>query len=215
METLSQAAERILQAALRRIAVDGLSATLRTIAEDAGVSAWLIIHHFGSRQKLLEACDARVLQVTLEEKTELLTGDAGTLLTQLAQTEEYAPLVGYVLRRLQAGGPLAQRLVDDFVEHTVRYLEQGERAGVISPSRDPRGRARVLIEMGLGALLLQLPAQRDHLDLDELPRWLREYTERIILPMLELYSVPLLTDTSMLDAYLAGHADATDSADET
>src|SRR5699024_6857074 len=56
------AEERILQAALRRFAVDGLSASLRRVASDAGVSAGLIIHHYGSGEKLLAACDSRVLE---------------------------------------------------------------------------------------------------------------------------------------------------------
>lgn len=195
--------ERILQAALRRFAVDGLSAPLRRVAEDAGVSAGLIIHHYGSREKLLEACDQRTLEVTRTEKSGLLAGGSGELLAHLAQAEQYAPVVGYVLRRLQAGGPLAIQLVEDFATSAVDYLADGERAGTITPSRDPQGRAEVLTEMALGALLLQLPAQREHLDLEELPAWLRKYTQRIIGPLLEIYTIPLLTDRSLLDAYLA------------
>lgn len=203
MAEQAPADERILQAALRRFAVDGLSAPLRKVAEDAAVSAGLIIHHYGSRALLLEACDQRALEITRREKSDVVAGGSGQLLAQLAQAEQYAPVVGYVLRRLQAGGPLAIQLVDDFATNAVSYLADGERAGTINPSRDPQGRAEVLTEMALGALLLQLPAQRDQLDLDELPAWLREYTERIIGPLLEIYTIPLLTDHSMLDAYLA------------
>ena len=199
------AGERILRAAMRRFAVDGLSASLRTIAEDAGVSAGLIIHHFGSRKNLLAACDQRALETTRDNKEQLLTGGAGVMLAQLAQAERYAPEVGYVLRRLQAGGPMAQQLVDDFVADSQAYMEEGERAGTIRPSRDPAARARVLTEMALGALLLQLPAQRDHLDLAELPGWMNTYMESLIAPLLEIYTHPLLTDSSLLDAYLASH----------
>ncbi|MDN5900163.1 MAG: TetR family transcriptional regulator, partial [Brachybacterium sp.] len=48
MEPAPPADERILRAALQRFAVDGLSAPLRAVAQDARVSAGLIIHHFGS-----------------------------------------------------------------------------------------------------------------------------------------------------------------------
>lgn len=195
--------ERILRAALQRFAADGLSAPLRRVAEDAGVSAGLIIHHFGSRENLLRLCDERALEVTRREKSTLLTGGSGELLVQLAQAEEYAPLAGYVLRRLQDGGPLAAQLVEDFANATEDYLAEGERAGSISPSRDPRARARVLTEMALGALLLQLPGRGDTLDLAELPTRMRQHTQRMVAPLLELYSIPLLTDRSMLDAYLA------------
>ncbi|GAA1305574.1 TetR/AcrR family transcriptional regulator [Brachybacterium tyrofermentans] len=195
--------ERILSAALRRFAVDGLSASLRRVAEDAEVSAGLIIHHYGSRGALLEACDRRALEVTRREKSSLFAGGSAELFAQLAQTTRYAPVVGYVLRRLQAGGPLAVELVGDFAADAVEYFADGERAGTITPSRDPQARAQVLTEMALGALLLQLPAQRDQLDLEELPAWFEQYSARIIGPILELYSIPLLADRSMLDAYLA------------
>ena len=210
------AGERILQAALRRFAVDGLSAPLRRIASDAGVSAGLIIHHYGSREKLLAACDARVLEITRREKSEVMQGGAAEMLIQLADAEKYAPAVGYVLRRLQAGGTLAAQFVDDFVADAAEYMEEGVEAGLLTPSRDPQARARVLTEMALGALLLQLPGERDQLDLAELPIWMRAYTERIIGPLLELYTTPLLADSSMLDAYLAHRPDGpTPSTDPT
>lgn len=198
---------RILHAAVRRFATDGLHAGLRTVAADAGVTAGLIIHHFGSRDGLLSACDKEVLALTRSSKTAVMTGGAGEMLTQMAQAEQYAPAVGYVLRRLQAGGPMAAQLVEDFVADSVSYLAEGEKAGVIRPSRDPEARARLLTEMALGALLLQLPAQKEHLDVEELPRWMGEYSARIIAPYLELFTEPLLTDSSMLEAYRAQGTD--------
>ena len=198
---------RILHAAVRRFATDGLHAGLRTVAADAGVTAGLIIHHFGSRDGLLSACDKEVLALTRSSKTAVMTGGAGEMLTQMAQAEQYAPAVGYVLRRLQAGGPMAAQLVEDFVADSVSYLADGEKAGVIRPSRAPEARARLLTEMALGALLLQLPAQKEHLDVEELPRWMGEYSARILAPYLELFTEPLLTDSSMLEAYRAQGTD--------
>ncbi|QDB78602.1 TetR/AcrR family transcriptional regulator [Georgenia wutianyii] len=196
---------RIVRAAVRRFAADGMSAPLRTIAADAGVSAGLIIHHFGSADGLRAACDEHVLDVVRTNKQRVFTRSvgAGAMLAQLAEIEGYAPVVGYVLRRLQAGGELAATLVDGFVTDAVEYLAQGEAAGVVRPSRDPAARARVLTEQALGALLLQLPAQQDHLDLDELPGWLRSYPERIVGPLLEVYTEGVLADRTLLDAYLA------------
>lgn len=208
MENTLTTEERILQAALRRFAVDGLSAPLRAVAQDAGVSAGLIIHHYGSRVHLLQACDQRVLEVTRDSKEDIFAGGAGVMLAQLAAAERYAPLVGYVLRRLQEGGPLASQLIEDFAAQTQEYFAQGEAAGMITSSRDPAARARVLTEMALGSLVLQLPAQDAPLDLAGLPAWLTSYTEAIVLPTLELFTVPLLTDSSLLDAYLDSRTDA-------
>src|SRR5699024_10344837 len=77
MDTTPPAEERILRTALQRFAVEGLAAPLRAVAQDAGVSAGLIIHHFGSREQLLTACDRRALEVTRETKLEVMTGGTG------------------------------------------------------------------------------------------------------------------------------------------
>ncbi|MCC2592408.1 TetR family transcriptional regulator [Tessaracoccus sp. OS52] len=194
---------RIRDAAIRRFAADGLDAPLRLIAADAGVSPGLIMHHFSSRAGLREACDEYVLARARDSKKEVL-GEAGpgAMLAGLAQIEGYASLVGYVLRCLQAGGPLTDRFVDAIVADAVSYLADGVAAGTVSPSRDPEARARLIAEMSLGALLLQLPARQSHLDLEELPQWLHQYSARIVLPLLELYTQPLLTESGLLDAYL-------------
>lgn len=215
MDTTPSADERILRAALQRFAVAGLAAPLRAVAQDAGVSAGLIIHHFGSRDQLLRACDARALEVTRESKLEVMTGGTGVMLAQLAEVDRYAPVVGYVLRRLQAGGPMARRLIDGFVEDAEVYFARGVATGMITPSRDPAARARALTEMALGALLLQLPSQREPLDLAELPGWLRAHYESLMLPMLELYSTPLLADSSLLEAYLAAEGEDIPDPDRT
>lgn len=204
---------KILRAAIRRYATDGVNAPLRAVAADAGVSAGSIIHHFGSAEALRGACDEHVLAQARDRKSETLAaGPAGpaAFLFDLARMEEFAPLVGYILRRLQAGGELTRRLVDAFTEDAVAYLAEGERAGTVRPSRDPEARARVLTEQALGALLLQLPAQSDHLDLDDLPRWFAEYSNRIVGPVLEYYTEPLLADSALLDAYLAAHSSPSD-----
>lgn len=194
--------EKILLAAMRCIAVGGPGATLRTIAEEAGVSAGLIIHHFGSRAGLLEACDRRALEVIRAEKSAVVTGGAPEMLLQLAEAERFAPLAGFLLRRLQSGGDLARQLLEDFERTAEGFLAEGVAAGTITPSRDPRSRARMLTRMSLGALLLHLPGEHAPMDLEDLPRWLREHLDTMLLPLLELYTTPLLTDASMLEAAL-------------
>jgi AcrR family transcriptional regulator len=200
---------RIREAAIRRFAMDGLDAPLRSIAADAGVSPALILHHFGSRAGLRQACDDHVHQQIRQTKSEVLAGPAppASLLAQMVNVEEYVPQVAYVLRCLQAGGPLARRFVEDTVADAVGYLEAGVSAGTLRPSRNPQARARYLTEASLGSLLLQHVARDGPLDLDELPKWFRDYAERIILPALEVCTEPLLTNSTLLDAYLEAHSD--------
>lgn len=201
---------RIRDAAIQRFAQDGLDAPLRSIASDAGVSAGLIMHHFGSRAGLRRACDDYVQSSIRDNKAELMlpAGAPAAMLAQLAQLEGYAPLVGYLLRCLQTGGGLTGHLVEGMVADTVDYLRDGVRAGTISPSRDEAARARLLTDFALGSLLLNLPAGKDRLDLTELPAWFAAYVDRIVLPALELFTEPLLPDSTLLDAYLEGQDSA-------
>ncbi|ATG51913.1 hypothetical protein CFK38_10590 [Brachybacterium vulturis] len=74
MEPATSADERILRAAPQRFAADGLSASLRAVASGARVSAGLLIHHYGSREQLLAACDRRAPEVTRENELDLMTG---------------------------------------------------------------------------------------------------------------------------------------------
>lgn len=196
---------RIRDAAILRFASDGLEAPLRAIAADASVSPGLIMHHFGSRAGLREACDTYVLQQVWHNKSSVLgnAGAPGAMLAQLAEVEGYAPLVGYTLRCLQEGGELTRKFVDGVVADAAAYLADAVAAGTVSPSRVPEERARVLAEISLGSLLLQLPTGSEPFVLEDLPRWLRRYTERILLPFLELFTEPLLTDSTLLDTYLA------------
>ncbi|REE03130.1 TetR family transcriptional regulator [Citricoccus muralis] len=201
---------RIRDAAILRFAQDGLEAPLRSIASDAGVSAGLIMHHFGSRAGLRSACDDYVQASIRVNKAELMlpAGAPAAMLAQLAQLEGYTPLVGYVLRCLQSGGELTSRLVEGMVADTVDYLREGVRAGTVSPSRDEAARARLLTDFALGSLLLNLPAGKDPLNLAELPAWFAAYVDRILQPTLEVFTEPLLTDSTLLDAYLEGQGSA-------
>jgi AcrR family transcriptional regulator len=195
---------RIREAAIRRFAADGMEAPLRAIAADVRASPALILHHFGSRAGLREACDEWVLaEVSANKSAVLGPGGATAMLTQLAHVEGYAHLVAYLLRCLQSGGKLATRLLDQLVVDAQTYLGEAVEAGSVRPSRDPEARARVLTETALGALLLQLPGRDEHLDVSQLPAWLQAYSNRLILPLLEIYTEPLLTDSSLLDAYLS------------
>ncbi|MGO1886090.1 MAG: TetR family transcriptional regulator [Citricoccus sp.] len=201
---------RIRDAAILRFARDGLEAPLRSIAADAGVSAALIMHHFGSRAGLRLACDEHVQAAIRDNKSGVVSspGAPTAMLAQLAKIDEYAPLVGYVLRCLQAGGEMTTHLVDGMVADAVEYLREGVREGTVSPSRDPEARARLLTDFSLGSLLLNLPTGEETLDLDALPQWFEDYAARILLPALELFTEPLLTDSSLLDAYLDSSREA-------
>ena len=192
---------RIRDAAIRRFGADGFGASVRAIAAEAGVSPGLVIHHFGSKEGLRAVCDEHVLRVIREAETEAFTqGAPADWLGQLASLDEYAPLVGYLVQTLLAGGDLAATLLQRMTEDAVDYLADAVAAGRMRPSRDPAARAAFLVDVGIGAVLSFV---RRHPPEDgDYRSTLRAYAQANSLPALELYTEGLLTDSSLLDTYL-------------
>jgi AcrR family transcriptional regulator len=185
-----------------RYAREGFGVGLRAIADDAGVSAALIVHHFGSKEGLRAECDAHVLAAIRESKERaLVSGGTQDLLLQLASMDEYAPLVGYALRSLQAGGDLARAFVEHFAADAEVYIAAAVTAGTMRPSRDEKARARYLTVQGLGTLLLDLTLNPPA-DPTDVVGMLHAYRDRTMLPAVELFTHGLMTDNTMLDAYL-------------
>jgi AcrR family transcriptional regulator len=153
---------RIRDAAIVRFAADGVAATsVRSIAEEAGVSAPLVMHHFGSKDRLRVACDEHVAALVREQKQAAMAAGGG--LDPLAALRAYEggpPLLGYLARTLIDGSPHVADLVDEMVADAVGYMAEGEAAGILTPSDDPEGRATVLTLWSLGALVLGEHAQR-------------------------------------------------------
>lgn len=194
---------RIRDAAISRFAVEGFGASVRAIASDAGVSAGLVMHHFGSKDKLRTECDAHLLATIGRLKRENVAEAAAghSLFHRFAAVEENAPVVGYVLRSMQDGSALAQEFIGHMVDDAVGYTQDGVAAGVIVPSRDEAARARYLTLSSLGALLLEVTLNPPS-DPSDLVGIVRGYFTKSYLPMMELFTEGFLTSRRMLDDYL-------------
>jgi AcrR family transcriptional regulator len=194
---------RIRDAAVHRFAVEGFGASVRAIAADAGVSAGLVMHHFGSKDGLRAECDAHLLATIRRLKEENVAEAAAghSFFHRFAAAEENASLVGYVLRSMQDGGDLARQFIAHMVDDAVDYTRKGVAAGVIVPSRDEAARARHLTLSALGALLLEVTLSPPA-DPTDLAAVVRGYVTRSYLPMLELFTEGFLTSRRMLDDYL-------------
>ncbi len=194
------AAARIRDAAIEQWGQHGFAIGLRAVAEAAGVSAGLVIHHFGSKDGLRKACDTHVADVIRETKTESLqTHDPATWLAQMAEIESYAPLMAYLVRSLQSGSELAKSFWQQMIDNAEQYLDEGVRSGLLKPSRDPRARARFLATASGGGFLLYLQLHGSA----DLRAALHDYGEEMVLPALEVYTQGLMTDSTMYDAFLA------------
>jgi AcrR family transcriptional regulator len=198
------ATARIRDAAIEQFGQHGFDVGLRTIAEAAGVSAALVIHHFGSKDGLRKACDDFVAEEIRSSKSEAIrSNDPATWLAQMAEIESYAPLTAYLVRSLQAGGELATMLWHRMTEDAEEYMAEGVRAGTIKPSRDPHARAEFLTITSGGGLLLYLQMHETPTDLRAV---LRDYARDMVLPALEIYTEGLMADRTMYDAFLAAEA---------
>lgn len=192
---------RIRDAAIQQFGEHGFNTGVRAIATAAGVSAGLVIHHFGSKDGLRKACDDYIAEQIRSAKSESIqSSDPATWLAQMAEIEHYAPMMAYLVRSMQSGSELAKGFWQKMLENTEEYLEAGVRAGTLKPSRNPKARAKYLGMMGGGGFLLYLQLHDNPSDVRAV---LRDYAEDMVLPALEVYTNGLMTDSTMYDAFVA------------
>lgn len=195
------AAARIRDAAIDLFGREGFGVSVRAIATAAGVSPGLVIHHFGSKEKLHRACDDYVAETVRASKSETIrSSDPATWLAQMAEIEQYAPMMAYLVRSMSSGGELAKMLWRNMIDNAEQYIDEGVRAGTIKPSVDPKARARFVAMANGGGFLLYLQMHENPTDLRAA---LRDYAEDMVLPALELYTHGLMADSTMYDAFLA------------
>lgn len=191
---------RIRDAAIARFAREGFGASVRRIAEDAGVSPALVIHHFGSKAGLRQACDERVMSdyVAGKDEGQRAMRDGG-LLSMLADLERFEPILGYFLHTIREGGEPARRIVQGMIADADARTPAAIREGLIRPSRDPEARNRVLVLAVLGALALSDLAEPEQ-GAEGTPS-MRRLTERLYLPLLEVLANGYLASPDIYEAF--------------
>ena len=139
--------DEIAEAAVKCFAREGFGASLRTVAAEAGVSAALIVHHFGSKQGLIEACDARVLGVA-DEKLRLMNNEGLASATAwVVEVMQQGDVPAYIARALVDGGDAGKRLFTSFVDVTEKALLELNLGA-------PRMTAALLVTHSLGTMVL-------------------------------------------------------------
>lgn len=196
---------RIRDAAIAAFGRNGFdTVSMRTIADDAGVSAALIVHHFGDKQALRTACDDYVVNVFTDENHELIDAPAtDRIRTALNDLERYGPFIDYLGRMLVDGSPAADRLFDGILAGTRSMLDDQREAGLLVPMSDPEMTALLIALMGLGPVVMRAQIARalgqDHLS----PAGLLRAT----LPTMELLTHGIYAT----DAFLEGSRAAMDA----
>lgn len=145
---------RIFDAAIEAFARHGDKASVRGIAEAAGVSAGLVIHHFGSKPALRKACDEEVLRRYHDFKIRALLSPATAMGSADLVTDEAATMLVYMLRCLVDGGPTARSFMQHLLVETETLMKASLDMGVINPSINETARTEFWSRQTLGYMLL-------------------------------------------------------------
>lgn len=145
---------RIRDAAMRHFGEYGFErATIRGIAETAGVSPGLVRHHFGAKQALREVCDAHLVKLIRQLNDQVSAGPAPEGGNHIAAARiAVGPYHGYLARALAEGG--ATPLFDEMVELGARWFADADRERPDPPDVDARVRAAVSTAMALSITVL-------------------------------------------------------------
>ncbi|MFG1906092.1 TetR/AcrR family transcriptional regulator [Kribbella sp. NPDC048928] len=177
----------IRNVALRLFADQGPDAVgVRQIAEAAGVSPALVLHHYGSKAGLREAVDQYAaaqldaLMEDVDEIGEVLTAGSsasiGELFAQALPAD--SPLPIYLRRLLLSGDPAGRALFLRWFEVSRVLLGRLVDAGFASPATDPDVRTAFMLSADLILLLLREPLTDalgfDPMSGDGLTRWAAE-----------------------------------------
>ncbi|GLY08627.1 MULTISPECIES: TetR/AcrR family transcriptional regulator [Actinoplanes] len=171
---------RIRDAAITLFTERGVAgATIRDIAEAAGVSSGLLRHHFGSKEGLRDACDefamGQITQYQIQFSQSQVIGPIGPELVALQQ---------YLTRTLMDGSPRGSAMFEQAVTHGERWL-----ATTDVKTEDARAYIAVLAAMKMGMFLMREQISEVlGTDVGVQPGY-----QRMIRASIEIFSQPLLT----------------------
>jgi AcrR family transcriptional regulator len=146
---------RIVDAALAQFASRGTAATMRSIAEAAGVSVGLVQHHFGTKDGLREACDERVLALV---RVKVANAGPGGRLTDpdflWSLRNAAVPVMPYVARVALEVDDRAAVLFDEVAALTATWLTgQWPERFPVGVDRT-KGAAAVLLAMSMSTIVM-------------------------------------------------------------
>lgn len=175
---------RIRDAALEEFAEHGFGgATVRGVAAAAGVSPGLVLHHFGSKEGLRQACDEAVLELVQLKLRGWQEGRLASPSFLAALYDAAPPLARYLSRAVVETSPAAEAVLDEIVTMSAAFLAQAW------PDRFPPGERRthdaavVLVAQSVGTMVLHEFVAR-HM---ELIPWRDLVSPRVGLAQLDVY----------------------------
>ena len=150
-----------MRAGIELFGREGVQAvTVRRIAEAANVSAPLVIHHFGSKEGLVEACDATVWSLVEAAMALLVEQGAAVDVQQFWAMKGMGEAIGYIGRSMQDDRPVGRRWFEQMLAMTVGGLGELALRGEARPTDDPLMRGLLLVSIDLGMVVLRPLVER-------------------------------------------------------
>ncbi len=162
---------RLRQAALELFALRGYrGASVRAIADRAGVSPGLVVHHFGSKDGLRRAVDAWMVQEFSDALAQVpsgvppseLSAGVGAAVADVIGSD--AHLRGYLRRSLSEDSAASAALFQRFVELADAELGHLRAADGLQDGVDPLWAPYQVVFLIVGPLLLEPLIQRRQAD---------------------------------------------------
>jgi len=195
---------RIRDAAIGLFGRDGFSrATVRAVASIAGVSPGLVIHHFGSKAGLREACDQHVLALTATQGREKADpGSTGRLIQDyLNNPDQYTEEIAYIRRSLGDESDAGDAFFDAVVNQCQDIIHTGIEAGTIRKFDDIRSIAVIIASNSLSILVLGRHLSRTLGTSAPEPNGIGpDLLRQLTLPLLEIYTHGFYSDARFLHA---------------
>jgi TetR/AcrR family transcriptional regulator, regulator of cefoperazone and chloramphenicol sensitivity len=189
---------RIRDAGVLLFGRDGYDRTsVRAVAQEAGVSPALVIHHFGSKDGLRVDCSRYVVDEFLGRKGELTQGDAVSAMERwLSDVDQFRPMIDYLARILSEESAAADELFDALLAGTSSMIDEQVAAGIMREPIDRQVIAAYVTAYGVVPLLMKRQMARafgaEVLGTD--------LVRRSTLPILDLYTHGLYADDRYLTA---------------
>lgn len=193
---------QIRDAALALFAEHGPDAvSMREIAAAADVSLGLLVHHFGTKERLRKAVDDHVagafdaMIAAVVEDPEAFTVDGeplggGFAELMLAHLPDNSPMPAYLRRLMLSGDSSGHALFRRWFDLTHDAVARLERSGRFEPVRDPAALAALLLVNDLAVLLLRWHVAAV-LDVDPLsPEGVRRWSATLM----DVYTHGVMTD---------------------
>ena len=147
----------LIEVATGAFAREGFATTsLRAIAKEAGVSPALVVHHFGSRDKLIEECIIKGLGLWVSEKQQFVDVSLSTSLAKWQNSiDKHGSKLQFFRQVLLAGGEPANILFSRMVQEATMMVDSQIDKGQMRGVENREDLALLMTLHGLAPLMMQ------------------------------------------------------------